>query len=363
MKIPFSTMDRLHEELGDELASSFYRVLKSGWFIQGNECTSFEKEYSSYCDSQFTVGCGNGLDSITIALIANKIGPGDEVIIPAFTFIATALAVERSGATPIFVDIETETAQIDPDKIEKAITSKTKAIIPVFLYGQCSDMNRIKEIAYNYNLKIIIDAAQAHGAIFDNKKLGQLADAACFSFYPGKNLGALGDGGAIITNNEENYHEMKMITNYGSTKKYLHEIVGFNSRLDEIQASFLRVKLKHLDKMIAERERIASRYLNEITNEKIQLPIEKYGRHVWHIFAIQVNNRDSFKEELQKQGIETSIHYPIPIHLQKAFSRYNYEKGRFPITEKLSKTELSLPLYYGMSESEQGYVIDVLNKM
>ena len=363
MRVPFSTLSVLHDELHDEIIEAFDRVLNKGWFIQGTECSLFESEFSDYCHSQYTIGCGNGLDSITIALMANGIKTGDEVIIPAFTFIATALAVEKAGATPVFVDVEEETMQMDPCEIERAITVKTKAIIPVFLYGQCSDMGRIEKIANEYNLKIIIDAAQAHGAMYGNKKLGQLGDAVCFSFYPGKNLGALGDAGAIITNDESCYHVMKMMTNYGSETKYHHDIYGMNSRLDEVQASFLRIKLRYLDKMIDERQRIAYRYLKEINNKSVELPVEKYGKHVWHIFAIHVENRDEFRHILAEKGIETNIHYPIPVHLQKSFEDYGFKKGDYPITERLSKTELSLPLYYGMTEEEQSYVIDIINRM
>ena len=277
MKIPYSTLENIHDELHDELIESFDNVLKRGKFVQGIECSLFEKEFSDYCGSNYAIGCGNGLDSITIALLSIGIGRGDEVIIPAFTFVATALAVERTGATPILVDVEKDTTQIDPEKIEKSITSRTRAIIPVFLYGQCSDMNSIRKIAEKHGLKIIIDAAQAHGATYEGKRIGQLGDVACFSFYPGKNLGALGDAGAITTNDESTYHLMKKLTNYGSEIKYHHEVFGLNSRLDEIQASFLRIKLKHLDKNITERRKLASTYLKEIKNEKVQLPMEKYG--------------------------------------------------------------------------------------
>ena len=363
MTIPFSSLQYLHEEIRDELNQAFTRVLDKNWFIQGNECDLFEKEYSEYCSADYAVGCGNGLDAIMIALLANGIGPGDEVILPAFTFIATAIAVERTGAKPIFVDVEEKTTQIDTSKIEKAITKETKAIIPVFLYGQCSDMDSIREIAEKYNLKIIIDAAQAHGAEYDGRKLGQLGADVCFSFYPGKNLGALGDGGAIITNDHEKYELMKMITNYGSRIRYHHDVIGVNSRLDELQAAFLRVKLRYLDKMNDERIRIASKYLKEINNPKITLPVVKYGKHVWHIFDIHVADRDSIREMLKEKGIETNIHYPIPIHLQKSFSKYEIDENAYPVTESLARTELSLPLYYGISEEDQNYVIDVLNRI
>ena len=363
MTIPFSSLQYLHEEIKDELNEAYTRVLEKNWFIQGEECSLFEEEYSKYCSSNYTVGCGNGLDAIMIALIANGIGPGDEVILPAFTFIATAIAVERTGARPVFVDVEEGTTQIDVSKIEEAITEKTKAIVPVFLYGQCSDMDSISRIANYHGLRIIIDAAQAHGAEYNDKKLGQLGADACFSFYPGKNLGALGDGGAIITNSRERYDLMKMITNYGSKIRYHHDVMGVNSRLDELQAAFLRVKLRHLDEMIDSRTKIASRYLNEIKNPKIRLPKLKYGKHVWHIFDIHVDDRDNIRELMKEKGIETNIHYPIPIHLQKSFSKYGINEGTYPITESLAKTELSLPLYYGMTDDKQSYIIDELNRI
>lgn len=359
--IPFSTLDRLHSELSSELKSAFDGVLSRGWFINGCECESFEKEFSQYCGVNYCVGCGNGLDSLTISLMSFGIGPGDEVIVPAFTFIATAIAIEKTGAVPVFVDVESDTSLIDVSQIEKVINSRTKAIIPVYLYGQIANMSHLKEIADNHNLMIIADAAQAHGASYDNKKIGTLANATCFSFYPGKNLGALGDGGAIVTDSNC-YQKMKMITNYGSMVRYRHDCVGMNSRLDELQAAFLRVKLKVIQKMIDQRKRIARRYLNEITNPNIMLPVEKYGSHVWHIFSIHVTNRDELQQYLKLHDIETNIHYPIPIHLQPSFSKYRLGVGSFPITEQLANTELSLPLYYGMTDEEITFVIDTINR-
>ncbi len=360
MNVPFSTLEILHKEMEEELKEAFDNVLKKGWFIQGSECGSFEKEFATYSEAKYCVGCGNGLDSIYIALVANGIGQGDEVIVPAFTFIATAIAVARTGATPVFVDVEEGTTLIDVTKIESAITSKTKAIVPVHLYGQPVDINGVMSIAKKYGLKVIFDAAQAHGAKYSGKNIGTIGDATCFSFYPGKNLGALGDGGAITTNND-NYELMKMITNYGSTERYKHDVMGTNSRLDELQSAFLRIKLKRLDKMIECRKRIATRYLKEISNAGIILPNIKNGDHVWHIFAIHVDNRDQVQKKLRDEGIETNIHYPVPIHLQKAFSSFGLKEGSYPVTEKLAKTELSIPLYYGMTDEEQTYVIEKLN--
>lgn len=363
MKIPFSTLKLLHEELEKEIKQAFDDVYENGWFIQGKQCESFESEFADFCGSGYAVGCGNGLDAITISLIANGIGKGDEVIVPAFTFIATAIAVERAGAKPVFVEVEKDTTLIDTSKIEDAITERTKAIIPVHLYGQPANMDEICRIAEDHNLKVISDAAQSHGAIYHGKKIGEFGDTVCFSFYPGKNLGALGDGGAITTNDEELSTKMKMITNYGSIIRYHHDVQGMNSRLDELQSAFLRVKLKHIDKMIQCRKKIAQRYLSEMSNPDVILPVVKNGDHVWHIFAIHSEKRDALKEYLSRKGIETNIHYPIPIHMQKSFSSYGLKCGSFPVTEWLARSELSLPLYYGMTEEEQSYVIDTINDM
>lgn len=361
MNIPFSTLNRLHTEISDDLTIAFKTVLNKGQFIQGPECENFEKEYASYCNVKHTIGCGNGLDAITIALMGFGIGAGDEVIVPAFTFIATALAVERTGAKPVLVEVESDTSLIDPSKIEFAITPRTKAIIPVHLYGQPANMTMIQEIANKHSLLVISDSAQAHGVKYNGKNIGALGDASCFSFYPGKNLGALGDGGAVTTNRPE-YHEMRMITNYGSEFKYKHDLIGVNSRLDELQAAFLRVKLKTLDKMNTVRRNIAKRYLSEINNSAIRLPVVKYGDHVWHIFAVHCDHRDSLQTTLSKAGIGTGIHYPTPMHEQIAFSKAMFYHEQFPITEKLSRTELSLPMYYGMTDEEISYVIDNINR-
>lgn len=361
MKVPFSTLTPLHDELHDELSDTFETVLKKGWFIQGKECELFEKEFAEFCSAKHCIGCGNGLDAISIALMANGIGAGDEVIVPAFTFIATALAVERIGAKPVFVDVEKDTTLIDVNKVEEAITEKTKAIVPVHLYGQPVDIDSLLGIARSYNLKIIFDAAQAHGATYKSKNICCYGDASCFSFYPGKNLGALGDGGAVVTN-LDNYNEMKMIGNYGAAVRYHHDLKGLNSRLDELQSAFLRIKLKKIDAMTQARKKLATRYLKEIDNPAITLPVVKNGDHVWHIFAVHCETRDVLQKTLKEFGIETNIHYPIPIHLQKSFMEYGCHGGEYPVTETLARTELSLPLFYGMTENQQTYVIDALNK-
>ena len=362
MNIPFSTLNPLHKEIRKELIDAFEKVLDNGQFINGEECALFEKEFAEHNNAKYAVGCGNGLDSISIALLANNIRKNDEVIMPAYTFIATELAIERIGAKPILVDVHSETALIDENKIKDAITEKTKAIVPVHIFGQPVNISAITEIAEEYNLKVIYDAAQAHGAKYKNKMVGSYGNASCFSFYPGKNLGALGDGGAITTN-DDNYEIMKKISNYGSSVRYHHDISGINSRLDELQSAFLRIKLNQIDKMTKYRKELANRYLKELTNPEINLPVIINGDHVWHIFALQSKNRDKTIDYLRNHGISTLIHYPIPIHLQKCFKEHDYKKGSFENAETIASSEVSLPLYYGMTEEEQTYVIDTINKM
>lgn len=362
MKIPFSTVEYIHKELQNELRQTYDDVVAGNWFIQGGQLSIFEKEWASYCETAHCIGCGNGLDAITAVLKGYGIGAGDEVIVPAHTFIATALAVSYAGATPVFADVNIDSFCIDPAHAEAAITSRTKAIIAVHLYGQPADMDELREIAVKHGLKLIEDAAQAHGALYKRKKTGSLADAAIFSFYPGKNLGALGDGGAVVTDDAVLAKKIRSYINYGSLVKYHHEQLGVNSRLDEIQAAFLRVKLKKLDEWNIERNRIASRYLSEIDNPWVKLPIPGSDRtHVWHIFAILTTKRDELQRHLEKQGIQTLIHYPVPIHLQGAYSYMGIAPGAFPNAEQIALTQLSLPLYPGMTDSEITEVVDSVN--
>lgn len=361
MKVPFVTFRPMEEELGNELRSAFEEVLDASWYIGGKEGELFEKEFARYCGTQYCVGCGNGLDALFLILKAMGIGRGDEVIVPSNTFIATALAVSRTGATPVFVEPNLRTYNIDPDRIEQRITRYTKAIMAVHLYGQPADMDGIGNVARKYNLKVIEDAAQAHGALFKGNRVGSLGDAAGFSFYPGKNLGALGDAGCITTNDKEIADKVRALSNYGSDYKYHHIYQGYNSRLDELQAAFLRVKLPYLDKMNAERRRIAGRYMEEIKNKEIILPeINDRTLPVWHIFAIRSRKRDQLVEYLSEMGIQTNIHYPIAIHNQKAYSELGVMNGALPVCEEISRTELSLPLYYGMKD-EVDFVIQMLN--
>ena len=361
MNIPFSTMNYLHKELKDELYEKFDKIYKSGWFIQGKEVEKFEKNFAKYIGVNNCVGVGNGLDALKLSLMAIGIKQGDEVLVPSNTYIATVLAISQVGAKPILVDPDIKTYNISKEEIEKNITKKTKAIIVVHLYGQSANMDEIVDLAKKYNLYLIEDCAQAHGALYKGKKVGSFGDIGCFSFYPGKNIGALGDGGAIVTNNTEYAEKIRAIANYGSKEKYKHIYIGINSRLDELQAGFLNVKLKHIDKMINERQRIANLYLKGINNDKIILPTVGTNRnHVWHIFAIRTKNRNKLKKYLEQNGILTVIHYPISIAMQKAYENYNLDN--LPIAKMISDEELSLPMYYGMSDDEINYVIDIVNK-
>ncbi len=362
MNIPFVSFENMHSEIEEEITVAFKKVYANNWFIQGKEVEEFEKEFAKYCGAKYCIGCGNGLDALFLILKAYGIGDGDEVIIPSNTYIATALAVTYAGATPIFVEPIEATYNINPALIEEKITSKTKAIIAVHLYGQTASMTDIKAIADKYNLKLIEDAAQAQGAKHKGVKTGALGDAAGFSFYPGKNLGALGDAGAVVTNDEELAKKIRALGNYGSDYKYHHIYKGNNSRLDEMQAAFLRVKLGQLDKWNTDRNRIANRYLSEIDNSNVGLPaLDEDSTHIYHVFAVSCERREELEKYLSEKGIGTNKHYPYPIHLQGAYEDLGYSEGDFPIAESISNTELSIPMYYGMSDEEISYVIDAIN--
>ncbi len=363
MKIPFVSFLPMERELDKEIRDAFERVYKRSWYIEGKEDEAFEKAFAEYCGTKYCIGVGNGLDALMLALKALGIGEGDEVIVPSNTYIATALAVTYVGARPVFVEPKLETFIIDPERIEAAITGRTKAIMPVHLYGQACDMDPIMEIARKHNLKVVEDCAQAHGATYKGRKVGTFGDAAGFSFYPGKNLGALGDAGATITNDEELSKKIRALGNYGSDYKYHHIYKGNNSRLDELQAAFLSAKLPILEKMNSERRMIANRYLNEIKNEKIILPtVEKDMVPVWHIFGVRCAEREKLEKHLNENGIGTNKHYPIPMHLQECYKDLGYKEGDLPIAEEISKTELSLPMYYGMTDDEVSHVIDKINE-
>lgn len=363
MKIPFVTFEKMHEEMQQELDGAVNRVVHSNWFIRGKEVEKFEREFAEYCSAKFCVGCGNGLDALYLILRAYGIGSGDEVIVPSNTFIATALAVTYVGATPVLVEPDILTYTINPQRIEEKITNRTKAIMAVHLYGQPADMDFITKIARKYNLKVIEDAAQAHGALYKERIVGSLGDAAGFSFYPGKNLGALGDAGAVVTDDRVLAEKIRALANYGSDYKYHHIYQGNNSRLDEMQAAVLSTKLKYLKKWNNNRNKIAQRYLREIINENIVLPcVADYASHVWHIFAVRLKDRERFMQYLNDNDIGTNIHYPIAIHLQEAYRNLGYKEGDLPLAEEIAATELSLPMYYGMTEEEIFYVIETVNK-
>ncbi|MBP3819891.1 MAG: DegT/DnrJ/EryC1/StrS family aminotransferase [Butyrivibrio sp.] len=363
MNVPFVTFLPMEKELNYELKAAFDRVLNRSWYIGGAEDEAFEKSFAEYCGTDYCIGVGNGLDALMLALKAMDIGEGDEVIVPSNTFIATALVVTYVGAKPVFVEPIIDTFNIDPEKIEASVTEKTKAIIPVHLYGQACDMDPIMRIAKKYGLKVIEDCAQAHGATYKGQKVGTFGDAACFSFYPGKNLGALGDAGAVVTNDPEIEKRVRALGNYGSDYKYHHVLKGNNSRLDELQAAFLSVKLPYLERINAERRRVADRYLKEIHNPKIVLPtVDRDCVPVWHIFGIRCKERDELEKHLNEKGIGTNKHYPIPIHLQECYKDLGFVKGDYPIAEEISATELSIPMYYGMTDEEIGYVVDAINE-
>lgn len=361
MKINFNQLDRGYFKIKDEYDKAAIRVLESGWYIMGKEGETFETEFSDFTGSKYCVGLNSGLDALILAFRALEIGKGDEVIVPANTYIASVLGITENGATPVLVEPD-EYYNLDATKIEEKITDKTKAILVVHLYGQAANMESIKSIADKYNLYLVEDCAQSHGAYCSGKMTGTWGDIGCFSFYPTKNIGAFGDSGAIVTNNENIYDKMRMLRNYGSRVKYQNEIMGVNSRLDEIQAALLSVKLRHYNELRKERANIADKYLKEITNESIRLPLVKEGsEHVWHLFVIQADNRERLQNYLSEKGIGTQIHYPIPPHLAKAYVHLEYSEGDFPITEKYAKSVLSLPLYEGMTEEEIQYVIDTIN--
>lgn len=363
MKVPFVSFLPMEKELEKELKDAFERVYERSWYIEGIEDQEFEKAFASFCSVDYCVGTGNGLDALMLALKAVGIQEGDEVIVPANTFIATALAVTYTGAKPVLVEPDIRTFNMDPAKIEEKITKRTKAIMPVHLYGQACEMDPIMETAQKYTLYIVEDCAQAHGATYKGKKVGSFGDAAGFSFYPGKNLGALGDAGAAVTNKKEIADRVRALGNYGSDYKYHHIYQGNNSRLDEMQAAFLRVKLPLLDKMNEERRMIARKYITGIKNPEIILPyVPENMVPVWHIFGVRCRRRRELESYLNEKGIGTNKHYPIPVHLQECYKSLGYKVGDYPIAEEISETELSLPMYYGMSKEEIQYVIDMINE-
>lgn len=355
-------LDRGFYQYQQEFENKALEVLRSGWYVLGNEVKSFENEFAAYVGAQQCVGLASGLDALWIAFRVLGIGNGDEVIVQGNTYIASVMGITMNNATPIFIEPD-EFFNIDVSKIEEKITEKTKAILIVHLYGQASNMEPIIELCKKYKLRLIEDCAQSHGAKWDEQMTGTFGDIGCFSFYPSKNLGAFGDAGAIVTNDAKIAEDVRIFRNYGSEKRYHNKIVGANSRLDELQAGLLRVRLQYLDKLTAEKTYICERYLSELHNDKILLPkIRKRANHIWHQFVIRTDYRNELINYLDRKGIGTIIHYPIPPHLSEAYQYLGIAKGALPITEQYAQTVLSIPLYNGMKAEEQNYVIETINE-
>ena len=361
MSIMPNRLDRGFEQYKEEFEKKALEVLRSGWYILGNEVKEFEKEFAAYTGAKHCVGLASGLDALWIAFRVLGIGEGDEVIVQGNTYIASVMGITMNGATPVFVEPD-EYFNIDTKKIEEKITDKTKAILVVHLYGQASKMDDVLALCKKYDLRLVEDCAQSHGACFDGKMTGTFGDVGCFSFYPSKNIGAFGDAGAIVCNDDKIAEDFRVFRNYGSEKRYYNKVVGANSRLDEIQAGLLRVRLSHVEEIEAERMKIASRYEAELHNPKFKMPEIRQGcTSVWHQFVLQCEERERLMEYLNEKGIGTIIHYPIPPHLSEAYSYLGHKEGFLPITEHYAKTVLSIPMYNGMTEEEQTAVIEALN--
>jgi len=352
----------MHAPIEAELLAAMQRVLRGGNFILGEELAAFEQEFASYCGARHCVGVGNGLDALHLILRARGVGAGDEVIVPGNTFIATWLAVSHAGATPVPVEPDADTYNIDPGAIEAAITSRTRAIIPVHLYGQPADMDPIRDIARRHRLLVVEDAAQAHGATYRGVHTGRLGDAAAFSFYPGKNLGALGDGGAVVTNDDDLARSVRMLRNYGSSVKYSHELLGFNSRLDDLQAAVLRVKLRYLDRWNEQRRAAAAYYLSHIRNAGVSLPhVPEFAQPVWHLFVIRCAERDALRRALALAAVDTGVHYPLAPHLQPAYESLRMPAGSLTVSEALHAQVLSLPVGPAITPAQLSRVADIVN--
>lgn len=361
MKVKCNVLDRQFFQYQQEYEEAALRVLRSGWYVLGNEVKQFEEEFAAFTGRKYCVGLNSGLDALIMSVRALGISQGDEVIVQANTYIATVLGITENGAIPVFVEPD-ECYNIDADKIEVAITDKTKAIMVVHLYGQASNMGKIMGISKKYNLPVIEDCAQSHGACFDGKMTGSFGITGCFSFYPTKNLGAFGDAGAIVTDDKDFADKVRMMRNYGSRIKYYNEIEGLNSRLDEMQAALLRVKLQHIKELNQERVVLAERYTKGITNEYIVKPEIRNGANsIFHQYVIRCKDRSNLQKYLEEQGIQTQIHYPVPPHLAECYERLGHKRGDYPITEQYANEVLSLPIYTGMTWEEQDYVIEKLN--
>lgn len=361
MKVSFCVLKRLFEAYQDEYEEAALKALRSGWYVLGNELKAFEEAFADYLGMKHGIGVNSGQDALILAVRALGIGPGDEVITQGNAYIASVFGITENGATPVFVEPD-KYFGMDPEKIEAAITPRTKAILPVHLYGQICDMEKIYAIAKKHNLYVIEDCAQCHGSEINAKKAGTFSDISCFSFYPTKPLGAFGDAGMVLTNDDELNEQLRMLRFYGSRVKYVSEITGVNTRLDEVQAAILSVGLKHLEESNAYRQRIAKKYLEGIKNPLIKLPETREGcTHVYHIFGILCERRDELMKFLEERGVQGGIHYPIPPHLSPCYADMGFKHGDFPITEQFAEQELSLPIYMGMPDEEVDYVIEQIN--
>jgi dTDP-4-amino-4,6-dideoxygalactose transaminase len=362
MKVPFLDLEAVYAELEAELDEAVRRTLSSGWYVLGREVAAFEAEFAAYCEARHCVGVANGLDALHLIMRALGIGPGDEVLVPSNTFIATWLAVTYAGATPVPVEPDDQTYNLDPGQLEAAINERTRAVIPVHLYGQPADMDAINEIAARYGLKVIEDAAQAHGARYKGRRVGALGTAAAFSFYPGKNLGALGDGGAVVTDDAALAERVRLLGNYGSRTKYVHELPGFNSRLDELQAALLRAKLPRLDEWNERRRRAAEFYCQTLEGVAgLRLPrVPAWAEPVWHLFVVRHPERERLRAHLAAAGVGTIIHYPCPPHLQPAYAKLGYAQGQCAVAERMAAEVLSLPLGPHLRAAEAQYVVEQL---
>lgn len=361
MDIAANRLDRGFYLYQKEFEQKALDVLRSGWYVLGKEVSSFELEFSDYIGSKYCVGLASGLDALWIAFRILGIGAGDEVIVQGNTYIASIMGITINGATPVFVEPD-EYYNIDASKIEEKITERTRAILIVHLYGQASNMTLVMDIAKKYNLRVVEDCAQSHGALFNGQMTGTFGDIGCFSFYPSKNLGAFGDAGAIVTDDPQIAEDVRIFRNYGSQKRYYNRVVGTNSRLDELQAGLLRVRLSHMEELEADKRRICGRYLSELKHPDIILPCVREGAtHIWHQFVIRTERRQELIDYLNEKGVGTIIHYPIPPHLSEAYHYLNIREGSLPITEHYAQTVLSIPLYNGMAPEEQQYVIEMIN--
>lgn len=363
MKIPFVDLKTQYQSIQGEIAQSIQSVLDRGDFILGQSVSEFEKEFSQAMSAPYAVGCASGTDALILALKAYDIGPGDEVISVSNTWVSTIFAISHVGATPVFADIDPDTYLIDPAKIEEKISPKTKAILPVHLYGQACDMEQIQSIAKKHQLVVIGDAAQAHLSEWDNMSVALWSDITCYSFYPGKNLGAYGDAGAIVTEDEKVAGKIKMLRNMGQKQKHDHEYVAWNSRLDSIQAAILKTKLKHLNDWTEKRRQAASRYDQLLKDLPCKTPqTNPKAKHVYHLYIVQTDERDQVLKSLQEKGVMTQIHYPVPVHLQKCYENLNLGKGLVPVTEKIADKIFSLPLFPEITPEQQAYVADTLSE-